>query len=181
MDSHVLIAPELFDRIVDRLAHQLLEHHTFSETDLVGLQPRGFFLAQRLQQRLAALLPGTEIRCGALDATFHRDDFGRRNHPITPNATDMPFLVEDRKVILVDDVLYTGRTIRAGLDALMAHGRPRNVELLVLIDRRLRRELPIEPKYIGKSIDSIDEQHVRVHWGKGEGGDRVELFNRKPE
>ena len=129
MDSHVLIAPDLFDRMVDRLAHQLLEHHSFEETDLVGLQPRGIYLARRIQERLKVLLPATEIRCGALDATFHRDDFGRKNHPIRPNATDMPFLVEDRRVILVDDVLYTGRTIRAGLDALMAHGRPRSVRV----------------------------------------------------
>jgi pyrimidine operon attenuation protein/uracil phosphoribosyltransferase len=93
----------------------------------------------------------------------------------------MPFLVEDRRVILVDDVLFTGRTIRAGIDALMAHGRPRSVELLVMIDRRFRRELPIEPKYIGKSIDSIDEQYVRVHWSDDATGDHVELFNRKPE
>ena len=181
MDSHVLIAPELFDRMVDRLAHQLLEHHDFLETDLVGLQPRGIFLARRIQNRLKVLLPEVEVRCGALDATFHRDDFGRHQHPIAPNATDMPFLVEDRRVILVDDVLYTGRTIRAGIDALMSHGRPRSVELLVMIDRRFRRELPIEPKYIGKSIDSIDEQHVRGHWSEAGLGDHVELFNRKPE
>lgn len=182
MDSHVLIDPELFERIVDRLAHQLLEHHDFSDSDLVGLQPRGAHLAKRIQTRLNALLPDRQIRLGKLDVTFHRDDFGRRNHPITPNATEMPFLVEDRRVILIDDVLFTGRTIRAGLDALMAHGRPRSVELLVLIDRRFRRELPIEPRYIGQSIDSIDEQHVRVNWGSGDGGkDFVELFNRKPE
>jgi pyrimidine operon attenuation protein/uracil phosphoribosyltransferase len=180
MDSHVLIGPELFDRIVDRLAHQLLEHHTFQQTDLIGLQPRGVEFSKRLQKRLEELLPGQTIRCGALDATFHRDDFRRRNHPIAPSSTEMNFLVEDRKVILVDDVLHTGRTIRAGLDALMAHGRPRSVELLVLIDRRFRRELPIEPRYVGMAIDSIDEQYVRVKWdGSGRGGE-VELFNRKP-
>ncbi len=180
MDSHVLIAPSLFDRIIDRLAHQLLEHHAFTETDLVGLQPRGIFLARRLQSRLQELLPSSTIPCGALDVTFHRDDFGRRNHPIAPNATDMPFLVEDRRVILVDDVLHTGRTIRAGMDALMAHGRPRSVELLVLIDRRFRRELPIEPRYVGKAIDSIDEQYVKVRWQGQGGSDYVELFNQKP-
>lgn len=182
MDSHVLIDPELFERIVDRLAHQLLEHHDFSDTDLVGLQPRGTHLARRIHSRIEDLLPDQHIRFGALDVTFHRDDFGRRNHPIAPNTTEMPFLVEDRRVILIDDVLFTGRTIRAGLDALMAHGRPKSVELLVLIDRRFRRELPIEPSYVGRSIDSIDEQHVRVNWATHEGGkDFVELFNRKPE
>lgn len=180
MESVELISPVLFSRIMDRLAHQLMEHHDFRTTDLVGLQPRGLLVADRLRSRLQSLLEGRELRLGALDPTFHRDDFRRNDHPIMPKRTDMDFLVEDRNVILIDDVLFTGRTIRAGLDALLAHGRPRKVELLVLVDRRFQRQLPIEPQYIGRSIDSLDAQHVRVEWGKEVGFDRVVMLHEKP-
>lgn len=181
MDSYVLIDTALFERVVDRLAHQLLEHHDFSETDLIGLQPRGFELAKHIQRRLQQLIPDQVVACGALDATFHRDDFRRRAKPIAPSSTYMPFLIENRDVILVDDVLFTGRTIRAGLDALLAYGRPRSVKLLVLIDRRFQRELPIEPQFVGKSIDSLDMQYVHVEWGEEEGKTQVTLLNHKPE
>ncbi len=180
MEAVELISPALFSRIMDRLAHQLLEHHDFRETDLIGLQPRGVLVADRLRARLKALLGVEDLRLGALDPTFHRDDFRRKKHPILPSSTDMDFLVEDRNVILVDDVLFTGRTIRAGMDALLAHGRPRRVELLVLVDRRFQRELPIEPQYVGSSVDSIDAQHVHVEWGDHVGEDRVVLLNEKP-
>ena len=181
MDSQVLIDKALFERVVDRLAHQLLEHHDFSETDLIGLQPRGYILAQRIQQRLEELVPNLTIQCGALDTTFHRDDFRQREKHITPSSTLMPFLVENRNVILIDDVLFTGRTIRSGLDALMAHGRPKSVQLLVLVDRRFQRELPIEAQFIGKSVDSLDMQYVFVDWGELPGLSQVLLLNQKPE
>ncbi len=181
MDSTVLINEEQFELILDRLAHQLLEHHDFSNTVLIGLQPRGIRIARRLQEKLSELLDGQDIRCGELDATFHRDDLMMRDKPITPQVNKMEFLVDDRNVILVDDVFFTGRTIRAGLDALLAYGRPKKVELTVLIDRRFSRELPIEPTYIGKQVDSIGEQHVVVEWKEDGGSDRVLLFNSKPE
>lgn len=181
MESQVLINEEQFALILDRLAHQLLEHHDFTDTDLVGLQPRGTRVAQRLAARLSDLLGGVEIHCGALDVTFHRDDLRMREKPIAPQENNMEFLVEGRKVILVDDVLFTGRTIRAGLDALLAYGRPTKVELAVLIDRRFKRELPIEPTYIGQQIDSISDQHVVVEWSEENDSDRVILFNAKPE
>lgn len=181
MVSQVLMDEALFKRVVDRLTHQLLEHHDFSNSDLVGLQPRGYWLAKIIQNRLQELLPGQSINCGALDTTFHRDDFRRREKPISPSSTHMPFLVEKRHVILVDDVLFTGRTIRAGLDALLAHGRPESVKLLVLVDRRFQRELPIEPQYIGKTIDSIDYQYVQVNKNASNEACQVILLNEKPE
>jgi pyrimidine operon attenuation protein/uracil phosphoribosyltransferase len=181
MDSQVLISEEQFALILDRLAHQLLEHHDFANTDLVALQPRGVILAKRLQARLIDLLDGQEVRCGTLDVTFHRDDLRMRDKPIAPQENNMEFLVEGRKVILVDDVLFTGRTIRAGLDALLSYGRPEKVELVVLIDRRFKRELPIEPTYIGQQIDSIADEHVVVEWAEENSCDRVILFNSKPE
>ena len=181
MVSQVLMDEALFERVVDRLTHQLLEHHDFSNSDLVGLQPRGYWLAKIIQKRLQELLPRQSINCGALDTTFHRDDFRRREKPISPSSTHMPFLVEKRHVILVDDVLFTGRTIRAGLDALLAHGRPESVKLLVLVDRRFQRELPIEPQYIGKTIDSIDYQYVQVNKNASNETCQVILLNEKPE
>lgn len=180
MQNHVLIPPAQFALILDRLAHQLIEHHDFSNTDLVGLQPRGSRLAERLKERLEELLPGTEINCGKLDVTFFRDDFRTHEKPLSPNENAMDFTVEQRHVVLVDDVLFTGRTIRAGLDALLAHGRPLSVALAVLIDRRFSRELPIEPNYIGKHVDSIGAQHVRVEWREEHNADRVILLNSKP-
>jgi pyrimidine operon attenuation protein/uracil phosphoribosyltransferase len=92
----------------------------------------------------------------------------------------MPFLVEDRRVILVDDVLYTGRTVRAAMEALLSFGRPASVQLLVLIDRRFHRELPIEPQFVGLTVDSIDAQFVRVHWSEDGSADEVELLHAKP-
>jgi pyrimidine operon attenuation protein/uracil phosphoribosyltransferase len=181
MESQILMDQELFERVIDRLAHQMLEHHDFNRTVLVGLQPRGFDLARVLKTKLESLLPDMSINCGGLDATFHRDDFRLREKPISPQSTLMPFLIEGRDVILVDDVLFTGRTIRAGLDALLAHGRPSSVKLLVLVDRRFQRELPIEPQFIGKSIDSIDYQYVKVEWDEHGEKCRVMLLNEKPE
>jgi pyrimidine operon attenuation protein/uracil phosphoribosyltransferase len=127
------------------------------------------------------LLDNKEIRCGELDVTFHRDDLRMRDKPLAPQQNKMEFIVDGRSVILVDDVFFTGRTIRAGLDALLAYGRPDKVELAVLIDRRFSRELPIEPTYIGKQIDSIVGQHVIVEWKEENGSDCVLLFNSKPE
>lgn len=181
MESQILMDEVLFERVVDRLAHQMLEHHDFHRTDIVGLQPRGYDLAIILKTKLEQLVPTANINCGGLDTTFHRDDFRRREKPIAPQSTSMPFLVEGRDVILVDDVLFTGRTIRAGLDALLAHGRPNSVKLLVLVDRRFQRELPIEPQFIGKSIDSIDWQYVKVEWNESKENCRVMLLNEKPE
>ena len=120
------------------------------------------------------------MNCGKLDVTFFRDDFRTHEKPLSPNVNDMGFTVESRHVVLVDDVLFTGRTIRAGLDALLAHGRPQSVALAVLIDRRFSRELPIEPNYIGKHVDSIGAQHVKVEWSEEHGADRVILLNEKP-
>ena len=180
MENHVLIPSAQFALILDRLAHQLIEHHDFINTDLVGLQPRGTRLAQRLKSRLEALVPGAQINCGKLDVTFFRDDFRSHQKPLSPSVNDMGFTVENRHVVLVDDVLFTGRTIRAGLDALLAHGRPLSVSLAVLIDRRFSRELPIEPNYIGKHVDSIGAQHVKVEWAEEHKCDRVILLNSKP-
>ena len=154
--------------MLERLAHQLIEnHHNFSESVILGLQPRGIYVADRLQKTLHKIL-GTTVRTGRLDITFHRDDFRRRESPLTANATQIDFIIEDQKVILVDDVLYTGRSVRAALDAMIAYGRPRKVELLVLIDRRYTRDLPIEATYVGQEVNSLASQRVLVEWRNNE-------------
>jgi pyrimidine operon attenuation protein/uracil phosphoribosyltransferase len=180
MKPIVLIDPVQFNLIVDRLAHQLIENHRdFSESVILGLQPRGVFLARRIHDKIKAILPDVQIEIGDLDVTFFRDDFRRREKPLAPSNTEIDFLIEGKKVILVDDVLYTGRTIRAGLDAMLSFGRPDAVELLVLIDRRFSRELPIEASYVGKAVDSIDSQRVAVSWKEIGGKDLVELQTNK--
>ena len=150
---------------IKRLAHQVLENHDQLEnTVLIGLQPRGVFLSDQLVAEMKLQLPGVDIKYGKLDITFYRDDIRTELH--IANHTDIPFSIEGRKVVLIDDVLYTGRTIRAALDALLDFGRPEKVELCVLIERRFSRQLPIQPDYTGKAIDSIISQKVKVEWAK---------------
>lgn len=154
---------------VHRLCHQLMENHTdFSNTVIIGLQPRGVLLAERLQQCLNEIHPDFQVDLGSLDITFYRDDFRRREDPLVPSSTQLNVSLEDKKVVLVDDVLYTGRTVRAALDAMLDFGRPSSVELLVLIDRRLSRHVPIQPDYVGHTVDVVAEERVTVEWGDNE-------------
>lgn len=160
---------------IRRLAHQILENDAdTSGTVLIGLQPRGIFLSDRIVAAMHEEFPGTKITYGKLDITFYRDDVRKQLH--IANQTDIPFSVEGKRVVLIDDVLYKGRTIRAALDALLAFGRPARVELCVLIDRRFSREFPIQPNYVGKAIDSIVSQKVRVFWNEKDGKDDVALL-----
>ena len=180
MERSLIINSKQFEITLNRLCFQLIENHNnFSDSVIIGLQPRGTFLANRIIAILSTLLPGIAIQHGTLDVTFFRDDFRRRDSPLVPQSTNINFIVEDKNVILVDDVLYTGRTIRAGMDALLAFGRPRSIELLTLIDRRYSRHLPIEPNYVGKTVDTISSEKVKVDWKEADGKDQVVLF--KPE
>jgi pyrimidine operon attenuation protein / uracil phosphoribosyltransferase len=164
MQKRLIVNHHLLEIMVMRLCHQLIENHgDFSDSVIIGLQPRGRQVAQRLQSTLASIL-GTTVPTGYLDTTFHRDDFRRRETPLAANATHIDFLIEGKKVILVDDVLYTGRSVRAAMDAMISFGRPANVELLVLVDRLYSRHLPIEPTYVGRRVDSLQSQRVLVEW-----------------
>lgn len=161
---------------IKRLANQILENHVgLHDTVIIGIQPRGVFLSDRLVKELAFEVLQEQIIYGKLDITFYRDDIRKELH--VPNRTDIRFSIEGKKVVLVDDVLYTGRTIRAALDALMDFGRPEKVELMVLIDRRYSRELPIQPDYTGRSIDSIVTQKVKVLWKEKDENDSVVLID----
>ncbi|MGB4843771.1 MAG: bifunctional pyr operon transcriptional regulator/uracil phosphoribosyltransferase PyrR [Ferruginibacter sp.] len=148
-----------------RLAHQLLENNLhLKDVVFIGIQPRGVQVGTKLMECIQQLNPNEKLKYGILDITFYRDDVRHELH--VANKTEIPFSIEDKKVILIDDVLYTGRTIRAALDAIQDFGRPRKVELCVLVDRRFNRELPIQPDYCGKAIDSIVSQKVKVEWEK---------------
>ena len=161
---------------VKRLAHQILENNlSLENTVLIGLQPRGIWLSDRIVQELKKIVDPAHIQYGKLDITFYRDDIRKSLH--IANATDIPFNLENRKVVLIDDVLYTGRTIRAALDALLAFGRPSKVTLCVLVDRRFNRELPIQPDYTGKTIDTIISQKVIVNWKERDGSEQVILLD----
>lgn len=157
---------------IKRLAHQILENHVNLEnTVLIGLQPRGIFLSDQVAEEIKKEIHNDKIHYGKLDITFYRDDVRKELHKA--NRTDIPFSIEGKNVILIDDVLYTGRTIRAALDALLDFGRPEKVELCVLIDRRFSRQFPIQPDYVGKSIDSIVTQKVKVYWKEKDNREEV--------
>lgn len=136
-------------------------HDDFEDSVILGMQPRGIYLAERIKYRLGEIL-GKEIKLGYLDTTFYRDDFRRREEPLKPNETKVPFIIEDKRVILIDDVLYTGRTVRSAMDAMIAFGRPAQVELLILIDRMYSRDIPVEANYIGKKVNTLHTQKVLV-------------------
>lgn len=176
MEKQVILDEQQVQLTMNRLAYQLIENHDdFSNTVLIGLQPRGIFVLERLKEILENVR-GEKITCGQLDITFYRDDFRRREKPLIPSTTNIDFTIEGKNVVLIDDVLYTGRTIRSGLDALMAFGRPLRVELMVLIDRRFQRDLPIQADYVGKAVDTLDSERVTVEWKSSEGKDKIVLY-----
>lgn len=168
--------------ILHRLACQLIENHLdFSNTVLIGIQPRGIYLAERLASILKDEYQVENLTLGYLDITFYRDDFRRTEKTLEANKTKINFVVEGKKVVFIDDVLYTGRSIRAALTAIQSFGRPEEIELLTLIDRRFSRHLPIQPNYRGRQVDAINEEKVKVHWAENEGEDMVYLINQEKD
>ncbi|MDA7558135.1 bifunctional pyr operon transcriptional regulator/uracil phosphoribosyltransferase PyrR [Flavobacteriaceae bacterium] len=178
MSQKVLLNQKEVNIILHRLACQLIENHNdFSDTVLIGIQPRGKFLAERITNMLRADYNKKYIKLGHLDITFFRDDFRRSDKPLQANTTDINFMVEGKNVVFIDDVLYTGRSIRAALTAIQSFGRPIGIELLTLIDRRFSRHLPIQPDYSGRQVDAINEEKVKVNWAEFDGEDSVYLIN----
>lgn len=169
-----ILTKKQIELTVKRLSHQILENHIGLEnTIIIGIQPRGIFLSDRIVNELRLLLPDNKILYGKLDITFYRDDI--RSELKLANATHIPFSTASKNIIIVDDVLWTGRTIRSALDALIDFGRPSKVELCVLIDRRFSRELPIQADYVGRAIDTFPSQKVFVRWKENYGEDEVVL------
>ena len=177
-NSKVILNSKQLELTINRLSSEVIENHIqkIGNSVVLGMQPRGVSLARKIHSMLE-YHTGHTIKYGVLDATFFRDDFRRRNDIIVPNNTNIDFSLENLNIILVDDVLFTGRSVRSSLDALVSFGRPNSVELLVLIDRRFSRELPIQPKYVGKSVDVIDNEHVVVNLNKDHSN--VILLNEK--
>jgi len=175
----VLLSSKEVNIILHRLTSQLIEkHEDFSNTVLIGIQPRGVFLANRIKTLLEDFYKIPNVKLGLLDITFFRDDFRRGDKTLEANTTTIDFIIEDKNVIFIDDVLYTGRSISAALTAMQSFGRPRDIELLTLIDRRFSRHLPIQPNYKGRQVDVINEEKVAVEWAENGGEDTVYLISK---
>ena len=182
MSNRLLIDTKQIQIILNRLACQLREtHQDFSNSVLIGLQPRGTILAKRIISILEQEDHLQSIANGFLDITFFRDDFRRTEKVLSANKNLMDVSVENKKVVLIDDILYTGRSIRAALTAIDSYGRPAEIELLTLIDRRFSRHLPIQPDYLGRQVDAIANQKVLVHWKEEHGEDAVYIVNKTNE
>ena len=162
MSDTVLLNGNQIQLTIERLSREVIESINFKNTVIIGVQPRGVLLAEKIHQKIVSLT-GIDIPLGKIDTTFHRDDF-RRGKSLNAKVTEIDFHIEEKEVLLIDDVLYTGRTIRAAMDALLSFGRPVRIELLVLIDRRFNRELPIQPDFVGAVVDTIEAVDVEVRW-----------------
>ncbi len=172
-----ILSEKRFQLTIDRLCHSLIESYdNFENTALIGIQQRGTLFADRIHKRLKELKPRVHLDYGKLDITFFRDDFRTRKTPLKASSTEIEFLLEDRRVILIDDVLYSGRTVHAAITAMQQFGRPKSVELMVLVDRRFNRTFPIESNYVGITVDALNEDYVKVEWAQEEGKDRILFF-----
>ena len=177
-----IVSNKQFELMIERLVYQLIENHSnFLETVIIGVQPRGVELSNRILEKIKKITNNQNLQSGSLDITFFRDDFRIRECPIEAQELDMNVSIEDKKVVLIDDVLFTGRSIRAAMDALMSFGRPKQVELLVLIDRRFKRHVPIQPNYVGKTVDSILSEKVIVRWDSNNKEENIILLNSEDD
>jgi len=178
MKKSILLNSKELKITIDRLVCQLVENHkNFSNTVLVGLQPRGKYLCEKIVNALKFDYNIENANNSLLDITFYRDDFRRSEKILKASKTDFNLSVENKNVVFIDDVLFTGRTIRAALTAIESFGRPKSVELLILIDRRFSRELPIQPDYKGIQVDVYKNQKVLIEWGDDVMGDYVYIIS----
>lgn len=179
MSARILLSHQKIEIILNRLSSQLIEKYDdFENVVLVGLQPRGIHLLDRLVNLLEKDYGIKKVTNGKLDITFFRDDFRRSDKTLSPSASEMEITIEGKSVVIIDDVLYTGRSIRAALTALDYYGRPKDIQLLVLIDRRFSRDLPIQPDYTGAQVDALEGDKVRVQWKQLSNKDTVFIEKR---
>ena len=175
----VILEKKKFNLTLDRLCQQLIENYDdFADTCIIGIQDKGALFSDRLMRHLRVMSEVLKADYGKIDITFHRDDF-RRGKPLTPSKNEIDFVVEEKRVILLDDVLYTGRTIQSAMNALQHFGRPNSVELMVLVDRRFNRHFPIQANYVGMTVDALNEAYVSVKWKEHSGRDEILFFDDK--
>ncbi|MBI5810011.1 MAG: bifunctional pyr operon transcriptional regulator/uracil phosphoribosyltransferase PyrR [Deltaproteobacteria bacterium] len=180
MRSRVVMDENGMDRAIARVAHEILERNRGTDNlVLLGIPTRGHILAQRLKQKIAEI-EGVSLPVGAVDATLYRDDLGIKKDQPPLKKMDIPIPIDGMKVVMVDDVLFTGRTIRAAMNALMDFGRPLNIQLAVLIDRG-HRELPIKADYVGKNIPTSLKEGVKVHLIETDGTNEVVVMDASDE
>jgi pyrimidine operon attenuation protein/uracil phosphoribosyltransferase len=179
MAAREILNASALTRALSRIASEILERNGgLADVALVGVRTRGVPIAERLAAKLEKA-EGVKVPVGILDITLYRDDIGTAGRPPAVQPTRIAFREEDKTIILVDDVLHTGRTVRAALDALIDLGRPRRIQLAVLIDRG-GRELPIQADYVGRAVDVGDDDHVQVQLKESDGSDRVSVEPRAP-
>ncbi len=178
MPKKVLLDSKKIDIILNRLVCQLVENHKdFNNTVLICLQPRGTFLIEKILEIFKKNYPYINIDTGILDFTFFRDDFRRSEKTLKASSTQINFSVENKNVVLIDDVLFTGRSIKAAMSSMDSYGRPNSIELLVLIDRRYKREIPIQANYCGAKIDTFKGDKVNVVWNENSKKDIIYIEN----
>ena len=167
MPKKILLDSKKIDLILNRLVCELIENHKdFNNTVLIGLQPRGTYLIEKILDIFKKKYPKINIDSGILDFTFFRDDFRRSEKTLKASSTQINFSIENKNVVLIDDVLFTGRSIKAAMSSIDTYGRPNSIELLVLIDRRYKREIPIQANYCGAKIDTFKGDKVNVVWNE---------------
>ena len=173
----IILEKKKFKLTIDRLGQELIENYEdFKDTCIIGIQDKGVLFSDRMLITLESQGSKYNLLYGKLDITFHRDDFRRRNTPLAPSRTEIDFIIENKRIILMDDVLYTGRTIHSAMSALQQFGRPKSVELMVLVDRRFNRHLPIQANYVGITVDAINDAYVKVNWKENDERDEILFF-----
>ena len=178
MPKKILLDSKKIDLILNRLVCELVENHKdFNNTVLIGLQPRGTYLIEKILDIFKNKYPNINIKSGILDFTFFRDDFRRSEKTLKASSTQINFSIENKNVVLIDDVLFTGRSIKAAMSSIDSYGRPNSIELLVLIDRRYKREIPIQANYCGAKIDTFKGDKVNVVWNENSKKDVIYIEN----
>ena len=178
MPKKILLDSKKIDLILNRLVCELVENHKdFNNTVLIGLQPRGTYLIEKILDIFKKKYPNINIESGILDFTFFRDDFRRSEKTLKASSTQINFSIENKNVVLIDDVLFTGRSIKAAMSSIDSYGRPNSIELLVLIDRRYKREIPIQANYCGAKIDTFKGDKVNVVWNENSKKDVIYIEN----
>ena len=178
MPKKILLDSKKIDLILNRLVCELIENHKdFNNSVLIGLQPRGTYLIEKLLKIFKKKYPNINIESGILDFTFFRDDFRRSEKTLKASSTQIDFSIENKNVVLIDDVLFTGRSVKAAMSSIDSYGRPNSIELLVLIDRRFKREIPIQANYCGAKIDTFKGDKVNVVWNENSKKDVIYIEN----